>query len=177
MLYFHPVMVIYFYLLSMKCAHILLENLSISYSDCNLLFYLWPSHFFMRFFRSMCMFVFICFWICVYIIILISICICLKHFYLTSERKNWLSNILALSVPDKGYSRNVPCALNLISTFYYNRWADTSAGRLLVPAECIMWPVISVSALTWFIRYIFYWNLQFPNHVIIIKTKVLFPQT
>ena len=26
----------------MKCAHILLENLSITYSDFNLLFYLWP---------------------------------------------------------------------------------------------------------------------------------------
>ena len=116
---------------------------------------------------------FICFWTCVYIIILISICICLKHFYLTVERNNWLSNMLALSVPDKGYSRNVSCALNLISTFYYNRWADTSAGRLLVPAEGIMRQVVSVSALTWFISYIFYWNLQFLNHVIIIKTKVL----
>jgi len=29
-----------------------------------------------------------------------------------------LSNILALSVPDEGYSRNVSCALNLISTFH-----------------------------------------------------------
>jgi hypothetical protein len=29
----------------------------------------------------------------------------------------WLSNILALSVPDEGYSRNAPYALNLISTF------------------------------------------------------------
>ena len=29
----------------------------------------------------------------------------------------WLSNILALSVHNEGYSRNVSCALNLISTF------------------------------------------------------------
>ena len=29
----------------------------------------------------------------------------------------WLSNLLILSVPDEGYSRNVPCALNLMSTF------------------------------------------------------------
>ena len=29
----------------------------------------------------------------------------------------WLSNFLALSVPDKGYSRNASCALNLIFTF------------------------------------------------------------
>ena len=29
----------------------------------------------------------------------------------------WISNILALTVPDEGYSRNASCALNLISTF------------------------------------------------------------
>jgi len=29
----------------------------------------------------------------------------------------WLSNLLALSVPDEGDSRNVLCALNLISIF------------------------------------------------------------
>jgi len=29
-----------------------------------------------------------------------------------------LLNILALSVPDNGYSRNASCALNLISTFF-----------------------------------------------------------
>ena len=33
-----------------------------------------------------------------------------------------------------------------------------------------------VSALTWFIRYIYYWNLQFLNNVIINETKVLLPQ-
>ena len=31
-----------------------------------------------------------------------------------------------------------------------------------------------VSALTWLIRFIYYWNLQFLINVIIIKTKVLF---
>ena len=31
----------------------------------------------------------------------------------------WLSNILALNIPDEGYSRNASYALNLISTFYY----------------------------------------------------------
>jgi hypothetical protein len=34
---------------------------------------------------------------------------------------------------------------------------------------------MGVSALTWFIRYIYY-NSQFLNNVIIIKTKVLLPQ-
>jgi hypothetical protein len=38
-----------------------------------------------------------------------------KHIYIV-----WLSNVSILSVPDEGYSRNVPCALNLISTFYFN---------------------------------------------------------
>ena len=48
----------------------------------------------------------------------------------------------------------------------------TSAGGLLVP-ECIIRPVISALALTWFIRFIFYLNLQFLKHLFIIKTKVL----
>jgi hypothetical protein len=60
--------------------------------------------------------------------------------------------------------------------FYYTRWVDITAGVLLVP-EGIIHPVITVSALTWFIRYIYYWNLQLLNNVIIIKTKVLLPQT
>jgi hypothetical protein len=29
----------------------------------------------------------------------------------------WLSSLFILSVPDEGYSRNMPCTLNLISTF------------------------------------------------------------
>jgi hypothetical protein len=49
------------------------------------------------------------------------------------------------------------------------------AGRLLVP-EGIIHPIVSVSALIWFIRYIVYRNSHFLNSVIIIKTKVLFPQ-
>ena len=36
--------------------------------------------------------------------------------------------------------------------FYYYHWVDTSAGGLLVP-EAITRPVVSASALTWFIRY------------------------
>jgi len=52
---------------------------------------------------------------------------------------------------------------------------DTSAGGLLFP-EGIIRPVVSVSALAWFIRYILYRNVQFLNHVIVIKTKVLLPQ-
>jgi hypothetical protein len=47
------------------------------------------------------------------------------HFSLTAEiycnlsHIIWLSNLSILSVPDEGYSRNVLCALNLISTIFY----------------------------------------------------------
>jgi hypothetical protein len=44
--------------------------------------------------------------------------------------------------------------------FYYYHWVDTFSGGLLVPEDIIR-PVVSVSALTWFIRYIQYWNLEF----------------
>jgi hypothetical protein len=37
-------------------------------------------------------------------------------------------------------------------------------------------PVVSVAEHTWFIRYIYAWNLQFQNNVIIIKAGVLLPQ-
>ena len=47
-------------------------------------------------------------------------------------------------------SKNALCARSLISTFYYHHWVDTSAGGLFVP-EGIIRPVVSVSALTWFI--------------------------
>ena len=44
---------------------------------------------------------------------------------------------------------------------------DTSVGGLLVP-EGIILPVFNASTLIWFIRYIYYWNLQFLNNVIFI---------
>jgi len=62
-----------------------------------------------------------------------------------------------------------------IYVFYYFHWVDSSAGGLLVP-DGIIRPVVSASALTLFTRYIFYQNLQFLKHEIIIKTKVLLPQ-
>jgi hypothetical protein len=58
-------------------------------------------------------------------------------------------------------------------SFYYH-WVDIAASGQLVP-EGIIGPVVSASALAWFIRYIFYRNLQFLNHVIIIKIKVFLP--
>ena len=43
-------------------------------------------------------------------------------------------------------------------------------------SEDIIWPVVSVSAMTWFIWYMYHSNLQFLNNVliIIIKTKIHF---
>jgi len=38
---------------------------------------------------------------------------------------------------------------------YYYHWVDISAGGLLAPAGIIR-PVVFVSALSWFIRYIYY---------------------
>ena len=63
----------------------------------------------------------------------------------------------------------------IISSYIYY-WVNTSAGGVLVP-ESIIRPVVSASALTWFIRYIYYWNLQFLNNVSINKTKVLLLQS
>ena len=60
--------------------------------------------------------------------------------------------------------------------FYCYHWVDTFACGLLVP-EGIIRLVVSASGLTWFIRYIYFWNSQFLNNIIINKTKVLLPQT
>ena len=74
--------------------------------------------------------------------------------------------------------------LNLTSGFlwglYYSilcivHWVDISACGLFVP-EGIIRPVVSVSALTWCIRYICHWNSLLLNNVIITKTNVLLPQ-
>ena len=54
---------------------------------------------------------------------------------------------------------------------------DTSAGGILpVLPEGMIHPVVSASALTWYIRYIYFLQkLQFLNNVIINKTKVFLP--
>ena len=62
-----------------------------------------------------------------------------------------------------------------IYVFNHYHWFDTSASGLLVP-EGMIRPEVSASALTWFVRYIYYGNLQFLNNVIINKTEVLLPQ-
>ena len=50
----------------------------------------------------------------------------------------------------------------------YNHWVETSAG--------ITCPVVSASALAWFIRYIYACNLQLLN-IVFFKTKFNLPQT
>ena len=56
--------------------------------------------------------------------------------------------------------------------FYYYHWVDTSAGGQLVP-EGIIRPVVSASALTWFITYIYRRNLQFLYNVIINQIQAV----
>jgi hypothetical protein len=74
---------------------------------------------------------------------------------LLAQNDSSLSNILALSVPDEGYSSNVSCAINLIFLrFYYYHWVDTSASGLLV-TEGIIHPVVSVSALNMVYYYMY----------------------
>jgi hypothetical protein len=66
-------------------------------------------------------------------------------------------------LPDLGYFRNRMCALFSLIRYlsvYYCYWVKTSAGGLLVP-EGIIRPVVSVSAMTLYIIYIFYRKLQF----------------
>ena len=65
----------------------------------------------------------------------------------------WLSNLLILSVSDEGYSRNGLCALNVIPTILLLSLGRYPAGGLFV-SKGIIRLVVSVSALTWFIRYI-----------------------
>jgi hypothetical protein len=62
-----------------------------------------------------------------------------------------------------------------IYVFIIYHWVDTSAGGPLV-SEAIIRLIVSASARTWFIRYIYYWNLQFLSNAIINKTKVLLQQ-
>ena len=79
----------------------------------------------------------------------------------------WLSSLLCLRVHDEWlFKKNAPCALNQISKVLLlslllvtdvmkhqkNEYTD---GGLLVPLG-IIHPVVSASALTWFIRYIHY---------------------
>jgi hypothetical protein len=64
--------------------------------------------------------------------------------------------------------------MNWYLRYYYYHWVDTSAGELLA-SEGINRPIVSIAALTWFIRYISYWNLHFLNIVIITKANVLLP--
>jgi hypothetical protein len=103
-----------------------------------------------------------------------SMCICIWTLWLSCSQR--FLSYLALGVPDEGFSRNgrVRWVWNL--RFYYYHWVDTtSAGGWLV-LEGSIHPVISVSALTCFIRYIFYCNLQLLNYLAEYKKMAWFLQ-
>ena len=65
-------------------------------------------------------------------------------------------------------TRRAHCIRYLL--LYYYQWIDTSIGGILVP-EGIIRSVVSASEQIWFIRYIFYRNVQFLTHEIIIKNN------
>ena len=69
-----------------------------------------------------------------------------------------------------------PWGYHSLSSLGFYHWVDTSVSGLLVPGG-IIYSVVWASPRTWFIRYIYYWNLLFLNNVIINETKVVFPQT
>ena len=68
--------------------------------------------------------------------------------------------------------KNASSTPNLISTYLL-----LSLGQYLcwVVPKSIILSVVSISTLTWFIRYILLEVLQFLHHVIMIKNKVLLP--
>jgi len=47
---------------------------------------------------------------------------------------------LALGVPDEGYSRNVPCALNLIFTFInWTHWTQKKSRHMTLAIQILAW--------------------------------------
>jgi hypothetical protein len=81
---------------------------------------------------------------------------------------HWIDTPAGWTISPRGY--HPP------SSQCYYHWIDTPAGGLLVH-EGIILPVVSVSTLTLFIRYICYWNWNWKiSDVIIINTKVIPPQ-
>ena len=54
----------------------------------------------------------------------------------------------------------------------YNKYVSLSEHLIMIPIR----PVVSASAMTGFIRYIYNLNLQFIDNIFIIKAKVLLPQ-
>jgi hypothetical protein len=106
----------------------------------------------------------------------------IKHFYFTVWNTSFyftfiITLFLLLSLG--GYLcwwTISPWGYHSLSSLGFYHWVDTSVGGLLVP-EGIVHSVVWASPLTWFIRYIYYWNLLFLNNMIINETKVVFPQT
>jgi len=89
--------------------------------------------------------------------------------FIANKTLNCLAFQSLFSIPDEGYSRKESCALNPISTYLL-----LSFGRYLC-WWTIYYHMPSRQWFAWFVRYIYYWNLQFQNNWIINKTKVLLP--
>jgi hypothetical protein len=86
---------------------------------------------------------------------------------------------IKLSADDTFLEYDYYCRLPVLSCFQIPVIADLPVGENLqdhVVSVGIIRPVVNVSALTWFLRYINYWILQLLNNAMIIKTKVLHTQ-
>jgi hypothetical protein len=79
------------------------------------------------------------------------------YLFYTKCKKNHLENkvhVDQIMWQDEGYSRNSPRALGL----YHYLWTISPQG--------ITHPIVWISTLTWFIRYLHAWNLLFLSNVI-----------
>ena len=65
----------------------------------------------------------------------------------TSNFIIWLFNLSILRVPDEGYSKNVSCALNLISTLLFN-WVCFNINTIFFVGHSMQntWTTINVPA-------------------------------
>jgi hypothetical protein len=72
---------------------------------------------------------------------------------------------------EKGKSSISWCKLRYISVYIF--LPKTSVRLLFI----LLFHIRTFWALTWFIEYIYYWNLVFLNNIIILRSKVLLPRT
>jgi len=79
-------------------------------------------------------------------------------------------------IPETNLMNVIPEARHAQSIGYLLCYHYHLVGTSAEVPENIIRPVVSASKLTWSIRYIHYWNLQFLNNVIINQYKVLLPQ-
>ena len=73
---------------------------------------------------------------------------------------------LLMNIFDENYSKNEYVRTKLDIYKLYKKKLGVMLLQHLTGHRGYYLPIIGVSALTWFIRNIYVWNLQFPNNVI-----------